>query len=547
LPQTKKLDMLLSTVNRGRTMRRRSFLKAGMAGAMVASLPRVSIGQPASAHVLRFVPQANLTLLDPIITTAAVTANHAWMVWDTLFGVNAAQQAKPQMADGYTVSDDGRTYLIKLREGLKWHDGEPVRAQDCAASLARWAMRDTFGQTIAKVIDAWGAADDRTIKVTLKQPFPLLIDAIAKPDAQIAFMMPERLARTDPYKTITEIVGSGPFRFSKDEFVAGSSAAWEKFDGYVPRQEPADWTTGAKVANFQRIEWKIIPDAATASAALQSGEVDWYEQVQADLVPLLRRNSEIAIAASNPQGYIGGLRFNHLHPPFNDVRLRRAVLTAVNQEDYMGAITGNDPSAWRSCRSQFPCGTTYGSEVSLPVQKGDIESAKAMIKEAGYNGQKAVIINPTDFATIGPLGDITYDMFRKIGINAELAATDWGTVVQRRSSKEPVEKGGWSVFHTWFTGGFIVNPVVTAPFRGQGANGWFGWYDNPKIEQMTQEWLDAKDPDARKTIAEAIQRENYAQVPTVTLGQFQIPTAYRKSLLGRLECNGPLFWNVKRA
>jgi peptide/nickel transport system substrate-binding protein len=518
-----------------------------MAGAMVASLPRVSIGQPASAHVLRFVPQANLTLLDPIITTAAVTANHAWMVWDTLFGVNAAQQAKPQMADGYTVSDDGRTYLIKLREGLKWHDGEPVRAQDCAASLARWAMRDTFGQTIAKVIDAWGAADDRTIKVTLKQPFPLLIDAIAKPDAQIAFMMPERLARTDPYKTITEIVGSGPFRFSKDEFVAGSSAAWEKFDGYVPRQEPADWTTGAKVANFQRIEWKIIPDAATASAALQSGEVDWYEQVQADLVPLLRRNSEIAIAASNPQGYIGGLRFNHLHPPFNDVRLRRAVLTAVNQEDYMGAITGNDPSAWRSCRSQFPCGTTYGSEVSLPVQKGDIESAKAMIKEAGYNGQKAVIINPTDFATIGPLGDITYDMFRKIGINAELAATDWGTVVQRRSSKEPVEKGGWSVFHTWFTGGFIVNPVVTAPFRGQGANGWFGWYDNPKIEQMTQEWLDAKDPDARKTIAEAIQRENYAQVPTVTLGQFQIPTAYRKSLLGRLECNGPLFWNVKRA
>jgi peptide/nickel transport system substrate-binding protein len=547
LPHTGKLDMLSSTTNRGRTMRRRSFLKAGMTGAVAASLPRFAIGQPANANVLRFVPQANLTLLDPIITTAAVTANHAWMVWDTLFGVNAAQQAKPQMAEGYTISDDGRTYLIRLRDGLKWHDGEPVRARDCAASLARWAMRDTFGQTIAKVVDAWGAADDRTIKVTLKQPFPLLIDAIAKPDAQIAFMMPERLAKTDPYQTITEIVGSGPFRFAKDEFVAGSSAAWEKFDGYMPRQETPDWTTGGKIANFQRIEWKIIPDAATASAALQSGEVDWYEQVQADLVPLLRRNGTIAIAASNPQGYIGGLRFNHLHPPFNDVRLRRAVLTAVNQEDYMGAITGNDPSAWQICRSQFPCGTTYGSPVDLPVQKGDLGSAKAMIKEAGYNGQKAVIINPTDFATIGPLGDITYDMFRKIGINAELAATDWGTVVQRRSSKEPVEKGGWSVFHTWFTGGFIINPVVTAPFRGQGANGWFGWYDNPKIEQMTQEWLDAKDADERKKIGAAIQQENYAQVPTVTLGQFQIPTAYRKSLQGRLECNAPLFWNVKRA
>jgi peptide/nickel transport system substrate-binding protein len=538
--------MLLSTGNQGHTMRRRSFLQAGVTGAMAATLPRFAIAQPANARVLRFVPQANLTALDPIITTAAVTANHAWMVWDTLFGVNAAQQAKPQMADGFTVSDDGRTYLIKLRAGLKGHDGEPVRAQDCAASLARWALRDTFGQTIAKVVDGWGVADDRTIKVTLKQPFPLLIDAIAKPDAQIAFMMPERVAKTDAFKTITEIVGSGPFRFLQDEYVSGGSAAWGRFDGYVPRQEAPDWTSGGKLAQFERIEWKIIPDAATASAALQSGEIDWYEQVQADLVPLLRRNNDIALAASNPQGYFGGLRFNHLHPPFNDVRLRRAVLTAVNQEDYMQAIMGTDTSDWHVCRSQYPCGTIYGTEVSLPVQKGDLAAPKALTQEAGYSGQKAVIINPTDFATIGPLGDITYDMLKKLGINVEMQATDWGSVVQRRATKEPVEKGGWSIFHTWFTGGFIINPVVSAPFRGQGANGWFGWYDNPKIEQMTQEWLDAKDADGRKKIAAAIQQENYTQVPTVTLGQFQIPTAYRTSLQGRLECTGPLFWNVRR-
>ncbi len=528
-------------------MKRRSFLQAGAVGVAASALPRFAIGQPANARVLRFVPQANLTILDPIITTAAVTANHGFMVWDTLFGVNAAQQVKPQMAEGYTVSDDGRTYLIKLRDGLKWHDGEPVRAQDCAASLARWAARDTFGQTVQKAVDTWGSADDRTIKVTLKRPFPLLLEAIAKPDAQIAFMMPERVAKTDPFKAITEIVGSGPYRFMKDEFVAGSSAAWEKFDGYVPRQETPEWTSGGKIANFPRIEWKIIPDAATASAALQSGEVDWYEQVQADLVPLLKRNRDIAFAASNPQGYVAGLRFNHLNPPFNDVRMRRAVLAAVNQEDYMGAITGNGEIEWRTCHSQFPCGTAYGTEVTLPVQKGDLEAAKKLIKEAGYNGQKVVIISPTDFATIGPLGDITYDMLKKIGINAELQATDWGSVVQRRNSKEPVEKGGWSIFHTWFTGGFIINPVVTAPFRGQGMAGWFGWYDNPKVEQLTQEWLDAKDEEGRKKIAAAIQDENYAQVPTVTLGQFQIPTAYRKSLAGRLECTGPLFWNVKRA
>ena len=524
-------------------MNRRSFLRTGAAGIAVSSLPRFSIAQPANTRVLRFVPQANLTLLDPIFTTAAVTGNHGWMVYDTLFGVNAKLEAKPQMAEGYTISDDGRMYLIRLRDGLKWHDGEPVRAQDCAPSLARWAARDTFGQTVAKVVDNWGVADDRTIRVTLTRPFPLLIYAIA---VQNSFMMPERLAKTDPFKAISEAVGSGPFRFLKDEFVAGSSAAWARFDGYVPRQEPAEWTSGGKVAHFERIEWKVIPDAATAAAALQNGEVDWYEQAQTDLVPLLRKNPDIVIAPSNPQGYIGGLRFNHLHPPFNDVRLRRAVLTAVNQEDYMRAIMGDDHSSWRVCRSQFPCGTTYGTEVNLPVQQGDVETAKKMIKEAGYDGQKAVIINPTDFPTIGPLGDITYDLFKKIGINVELQATDWGSVVQRRATRETVEKGGWSVFHTWFTGGFVLNPVVTAPFRGVGAAGWFGWYENPKTEALTQEWLDAKDDDARKRIAAAIQSENYAQAPTVTLGQFQIPTAYRKSLAGKLEATGPMFWNVRR-
>jgi peptide/nickel transport system substrate-binding protein len=524
-------------------MKRRTLLGAV---ATAAALPRFAIGQPASARVLRFVPQANLTLLDPIITTAAVTANHAYMVFDTLFGMNTALEAKPQMAEGYTVSDDGRVYLIKLRDGLKWHDGQPVLARDCAASLRRWAARDTFGQTVAKVVDTWGTADDKTIKITLKQPFPLLIDAFAKPDAQIAFMMPERLAATDPFKGVTEMIGSGPFRFLKDEFVAGSSVAYARNADYVPRQEPPDWTSGGKIVHFDRVEWKIIPDSSTAASALQSGEVDWYEQVQADLVPLLRRNADIAMAGSNPQGYIGGMRFNHLHPPFNDVRMRRAILTAVNQDDYMRAVTGNDSSLFQICRSQFPCGTTYGSQVGGSAQSGDLATAKAMIKEA-YGGAKAVIINPTDFATIAPLGDISYDLFQKLGINVEMIAADWGTVVQRRTSKEAVDKGGWSVFHTWFTGGFIINPVVSAPFRGQGANGWFGWYDNPKIEALTDEWLQAKDADARKAIASAIQAENYNRVPTVTLGQFQIPTAYRKSVQGRVSCSSPLFWGLRRA
>lgn len=524
-------------------MKRRTLLGAGAAGVATAALPRVSIGQ-GTAQVLRFVPQANLTLLDPIITTAAVTANHAWMVYDVLFGVDSNLTPKPQMAEGYTVSEDGRTYLIKLRDGLKFHDGTPVRAQDCAPSLARWAVRDPFGQTLLPYVDAFGVQDDRTVKITLKKPFPLLIQAIAQ---QNSFIMPERMAMTDPFKAISEHVGSGPFRFLPNEFVAGSSATYVKNEAYVPRQEAADWTSGGKVAHFQRVEWKIIPDAATAAAALQSGEVDWYEQVQSDLVPLLRRNPNIVFGPSNPQGYIGGMRFNHLHAPFNNVLLRRAIQVAVNQEDYMASIMGGDRSGWSICRSQFPCGTTYGTEVGLKdVQSGNLELARKMVRESGYNGEKAVIINPTDFHTIGPLGNITFDMLKKIGINAELVSTDWGSVVQRRGSKEPADKGGWSIFHTWFTGGFILNPIITPPYRGLGDKGWFGWYTNAKVEQLTQDWVEAKDDAARKSIAAAIQDENYSQVPTINLGQFQIPTAWRKNLTGKVVTTGPMFWNIRR-
>lgn len=528
-------------------MKRRTLLQLGGVAAAASALPRVAIGQSASATTLKFVPQANLTSLDPIWTTASVTENHAYAVYDTLYAVNSKLEPKPQMAEGHTVSDDGRTYLVKLRDGLKFHDGEPVRAQDCAASLARWSARDTLGQTLAKFIDQWGVQDDRTLKITLKSPFPLLIDALAKPAANEPFIMPERIAKTDPMQQIKETVGSGPFKFIAGEFVPGSSAAYEKFDGYVPRQEPPDWASGGKVAHFQRIEWRIIPDAATAAAALQAGEVDWWEQVQADLVPLLKRSKDLTIGLANPTGYLGVMRFNHLNPPFNDVRIRRAVLAAVNQDDYMRAVTGNDPAAYKQCAALFPCGTPFGTQIGAPEMQGDLEAGKRMLHDAGYAGQKVVIINPTDFPSIGPFGDVTADLLKKLGMNVELQDTDWGTVVQRRASRKPVDEGGWSIFHTWWPSDSILNPVVSAIIRGQGDKGWFGWFNDEKIEALTSDFLTAPDNAARLKITDAIQQEAFAQVPTVPLGLFYIRAAYRADLQGILESQAPFFWNVRRA
>ena len=525
-------------------MKRRTFVKAAASAALAPT--SFAIAQPARTRTLRFVPQANLTLLDPIFTTALVTINHGWAIYDTLFGANIAQDVKPQMAEGYTLSDDGRTYTIRLRDGLKFHNGEPVRAQDCAPSLARWAARETIGQTVWKFVDSCVAEDDRTIKITLKQKLPIFIEAIGKGGATVPFIMPEHIAKSDPFKQVTETIGSGPFRFVKDEWVPGSSVVYTRNPDYVPRQEPAEWTAGGKVAHFDRIEWKVIPDSATAAAALQAGEIDWYEQVQADLVPLLRKNPDITIGSANPTGFNGILRFNHLYPPFDNVAIRRAVMMAINQTDTMAAITGNDPSAFRECKAVLPCGTMYGRELGKAMMPADLDKARAALKAAGYKGEKVIIINPTDFVTIAPMGDVTYDTLKQLGMNVEIIQTDWGTVTQRRASKEPPEKGGWNILHTWAPSVVIGDPVQQWFARGLGPTGWFGWYKDDEIEKLSSDWLLAGDQSTRDAAADAFQRRAFENVPFVPLGQFQIRTAYRKNLVGQIEATGAYFWNIRR-
>jgi peptide/nickel transport system substrate-binding protein len=527
-------------------LRRRTLVAGTVAGAALAA--PAARAQSARERTLRFVPQANQTTHDPIWTTAAVTENHGWAVFDTLYGMTDDLRVQPQMAEGHTVSDDRRTWLIRLREGLKFHDGTPVRAQDCAASLARWSRRDTFGQSVGAVVEAWEAADDRTLRVKLKSPFPLLVDALAKPAAVVPFIMPERLAKTDPFQQVTEMVGSGPYRFVANEYVSGSKAVYAKFDGYVPRQGAPSRTAGGKVANFERIEWSIIPDSATAAAALQSGEIDWWEQINADLGPVLRRARGVTVEIANTLGYIGVARFNHLHPPFNNPEIRRALLSAIHQEDYVRAVTANDADAWKTCTSMWPCGTPYGTQEDGGMLRGprNLDAVRKTIADAGYKGEKVVIINPTDFPTIGPFGHITADLLKRLGMTVELQDMDWGSLVQRRASKEPVEKGGWSIFHTWWPGVSIINPAVAATLRGQGERGWFGWYSNPRVEELAAQWLQAGTEAEQKMLAEAIQKESFNQVPVLPLGQFFIRTAHR-GLRDVLKGTSPYFWHVRRA
>lgn len=524
-------------------MDRRQFL-AGSAATLIAA---PAVAQNTRATTLRFVPQANLTVLDPIVTTATVTANHGFHVFDTLYGVDAELKPRPQMAEGHEVAADGLTWQIRLREGLVFHDGTPVRSRDCIASLRRWCAREPFGQLLARVAVEWTAPDDRTMVIRLSRPFPLLLEALAKPDASVPFIMPERIAETDPMRPVTEMIGSGPYRFLAGEFNAGNRVVYEKFEAYRPRPEPPAWTSGGKVAQFRRIEWHILPDPATAAAALQSGEVDWWERPHPDLQPLLARSRDIRREVSDTSGRMAVMRMNCLHPPFDDVRIRRAVRLSVAQEEYMRASRGDDPSDWSVVRSLWPRHTPYFEDLGAAVMPGDLDRARAALREAGYANQKVVIINPTDFPDIGPLGQVSADRLKRIGMNVDLAESDWGTVVQRRTSREPVERGGWSMLHTTGGASAWANPAVSFLVRGQGAQGWFGWWKSDRAEELAEAWLYAPDPARQKALAAELGRLAMDEVSFVPLGQFVIRTAFRRDITGILPGSSPYPWNVRRS
>ncbi len=523
-------------------MRRRTFVTA----TALLPLAAPAIAQPARTQTLRFIPQANLSSLDPIWTTATVTNNHGYYVYDTLYSADARMRPRPQMAEGHAVSDDGRTWRIRLRPGLMFHDGTPVRAIDANASIRRWCKRDAMGQILDAIVAEWNAPDDRTMELKLTRPFPLLLDALAKPDASVPFVMPERLARTDPNKAINEVVGSGPYRFLPDEYVSGARVAYARFDGYVPRTEAPEWATGAKIAHFPRVEWNVIPDPGTAAAAIQRGEADWWERPFNDLLAVMLKDPGVTSMIADPSGRTSILRFNCLHPPFDDVRIRRAVMAAVNQEDYMRAAVGDDPELWRRCPSLFPCGTAYATEAAgSAMMPADRALARRKLAEAGYGGQPVVVINPTDFPLIGPLGQVTADLLKQIGMNVDLQESDWGTVVQRRTSREPVGKGGWSIFHTTGSASGWINPAVSQVVRGQGAKGWFGWWDDPRLEAMVQDWLTAPDEVSQTRLAQAIGVAAMEQAPTIPLGQFFVRTVFRKRITGLLQGPCPYPWNIR--
>ena len=511
-----------------------------VAGAAALAMPRLVRAQ--ESGTLNFVPVADLTVLDPLFAGPDVTGHHAAQVFDTLYGMDSRLVPQPQMLAGHEILDDGTRWRLTLRQGLRFHDIEPVLAADAVASLRRWGAIDVLGMKLFSITDALSAISDDVLEFRLRRPFPLLPTALAKPAAYTPYIMPARLAALAGTGKLTEMVGSGPYRFVAAERVVGARVVYARFDRYQPRPEAPSYWSGGKHAHFARVVWHVMPDAATAAASLRKGEIDWWADVPPDLGPLLARDPRLVVQV---QDFIGGemiMRFNALHPPFDNPKVRAAILPAIDQAEFMTAIAGDDRRLWRDRVGVFSLGKPMSTDAGIEVMAGDVAASRRLLAASGYQGERIVVLAVADYPSMFAAAQVGADLLRRIGFNVDLQTMDYGTQMQRRGSRAALGQGGWSVFFNWFNGYNRYDPAAHLGITST----WAGWPRIDEIEALRDRWFDAPDLAARQDIARQIQLLVWRDAPYIPLGSYYPLTAYAKGLAG-VPKGGVTFFNVRRA
>ncbi len=503
-------------------------------------------GPAAAQGTLKIALHSDLKIVDPIWTTALITTHHGNMIYDTLFALDEKLQIKPQMVDKWEVSPDKLTWTFTLRDGLEWHDGQPVTAEDCIASLRRWGAKDGMGQKLMSIVADLSAPDAKTIKMVLKQPYGMVLETLGKSSSNVPFMMPKRVASTDPNTQITDYTGSGPFIFLKDQWKPGEKAVYVKNTKYKPRAEPPSGFAGGKAAKLDRVEWITIPDQQTQVNALLGGEIDMVETVPPDLLPLLKDDKNIKITVINQAGRQYAMRFNVLNKPFDNAKVRQAVLYGLSQKEFLEANVG-DPAYYRECKSIFPCGSPLESTKGWDDKlSGNVAKAKELLAASGYDGTPAVLLHQTDVAGHNNLATVAKAQLERIGLKIDLQPMDWQTLVTRRAKKDPLDKGGWSAFFTSWGAPDVLNPVSTAFLNASCDKGTFGWPCDAELEKLRDAYAAESDPVKQKAIAEQVQLR-VTEYPThVPLGQFTAPTAIRANITGILHAPGLALWDVEK-
>jgi peptide/nickel transport system substrate-binding protein len=539
---------IVGTMKRGAVAR--TAVRSAMAMAIAAAVftGGALTAQPAQAQTtLRVVMHSDLKIVDPIFTTAFITRNHGYMIYDTLFSTDANGEIKPQMVDKHSVSDDKLKWTFTLRDGLLFHDGAPVTTEDVIASLQRWGSKDAMGQKLMSFVSAMTAVDQKTFEITLNSPTGLMLLALGKPSSNVPFIMPKRIAQTPGGDQIKEYIGSGPFVFKVDEWKPGDKAVYVKFDKYKPRSEAPSALAGGRVVKVDRVEWVNMPEQQTAVNALIAGEIDVIEQPRHDLLPTLEKAKSVKLLEQNPLGNQYSFRFNVQQKPFDNPKIRAAMFEAFNQEDFLQAAIG-DAKYYKVCKAMFICGTPLASEEGMKDKlESNMTKAKAMLKEAGYDGTPVVLLHSTDLQVLTNLGPVAKSLMEKAGLKVDMQSSDWQTVVGRRVKKEAPSAGGWNAMLTSWVAADVMNPVGTSFVNASCDKANFGWPCDEKLEKLRDDFARETDPAKQKAIATELQQRVVNDYPThIFLGQWYQPMAHRDNVSGLIVAPAQVFWNVEK-
>ncbi|MBO0740159.1 MAG: ABC transporter substrate-binding protein [Hyphomicrobiaceae bacterium] len=499
-----------------------------------------------AGSTLKVALHSDLKIIDPIWTTALISTHHGMMVYDTLFSLDEKLTVQPQMVDKWSLSEDKLTWTFTLRDGLEWHDGQPVTAEDCVASIKRWSARDGMGQKLMSFVAEIKPTDARTFVMRMKEPYGLVLATLGKSSSNFPFMMPKRVAETDPGTQITDPVGSGPFIFKKEEWKPGEKAVYVKNPKYKPRAEPASGFAGGKVVKVDRVEWIWIADPQTQVNALLNGEIDFVEAPPHDLIPLLVGDPNVKLLVVAPMGRQYALRFNVLHKPVANPKVRQAVAYALNQKDFLNATIG-DAEYYVTCKSLYPCGSPFETTKGWGDKiESNFAKAKALLQEAGYDDTPVVLMQSTDIASLSNLAPVAKSLMEKAGLKVDLQAMDWQTLVARRAKKDPPSAGGWSIYLTSWGGVDVLDPVATNFLNASCDKATFGWPCDSELERLRDAFAKETDPAKQKSIAEAVS-VRASEYPThVVLGQYLHPVAFRKNVQGVLVASNVAFWNIEK-
>jgi peptide/nickel transport system substrate-binding protein len=520
-------------------------MKANRLIALLAAAALALPGAASAQTTLRVVMNSDLKIFDPIWTTAFIVRNHAYMIYDTLFALDGDLKIKPQMVDHWEVSDDKLVWTFTLRDGLVFSDGAPVTSEDVIASLKRWSARDTLGQILYGKMAKVEAVDAKTFRFTLKERTGVVLQALAKSSGG-TYIMPKRVAETDPYKQITDYTGSGPFILKKDETRAGDKTVYVKNPNYKPRPEPPSGLAGGKVVKVDRVEWLAISDQQTAANALLAGEIDMISQPPHDLYGLLRSDKNVDLVTLIKWGGQYIFRFNQLFKPFDNAKIRQALLYAFVQKDVLDATIG-DPAYYKVCKAMFICDTPYATTAGFADKyEGNIARAKELLKEGGYDGTPVVLLQSTDLDVLTNVAPVAKAAMEKIGMKVDMQSSDWQTVVSRRARREPPDKGGWNAMITSTGGVDSLDPLTYNFISANCEKAWFGWPCDDEITKLRQAFADEPDEAKRREIVEKIQLRASVNPTHAFLGQYTDAAAIRKNVTGAVPSPVPVFWNIEK-